>query len=107
MDISRDDISQYKAALEMLHMVVDAYPDSIWYLEDEASPFWQVAFPYRYFHPSDEAFSPWENHREQAYRLGTLSPDSDKHHEVHSAYSKAEMKEFLRIWHTTLTEMIP
>jgi hypothetical protein len=78
MDSREPIISQYGAALEMLKQSILACPETLWHNPDDRTPFWQVAyhalfFTHLYVQESEEAFSPWSEHRE-AYRFENEAP---------------------------------
>lgn len=61
--------SQYHAALTMLKNSIEQCPDDLW-TGGGPSEFWQIAyhtlfFTHLYLQPDEEAFEPWEHHREE------------------------------------------
>jgi hypothetical protein len=60
--------SQYRAALAMLREAIEECPEELWYSEEPANSFWQVAyhalyFTHLYLQPTPEAFRPWAGHQ--------------------------------------------
>jgi hypothetical protein len=69
--------SQYHAALAMLEPAIEECPVELWAREHPASPYWQIAyhvlfFTHLYMIQNEDAFTPWEHHREETQFLGEL-----------------------------------
>ena len=67
--------SQYKASLAMLREAIESCPASLWTDASYVNQFWQVAYHTLfytdfYLHPSEAAFTPWEQHRAGCNRFG-------------------------------------
>ena len=85
--------SQYRASLAMLRQAVEQCPESLWSDESYINPFWRVAYHtliYTHFYlgQNEEAFVPWEKHREGMQLLGASAP-------VAAPYSREEMLSYL------------
>ena len=85
MDIPGILISQYLAALEMLKQTIIQCPESIWNSSIDKNRTWQVAyhalfFTHLYVSDSEEAFTPWVKHREEAdnFDLSAIAEPYDK-----------------------------
>ncbi len=73
IDLSKDIISQYLAALEMLRQAILALPETLWAGPDGQNSFAQIAyhalfFTHLYVQESPQAFSNWSGHRDE-YRF--------------------------------------
>ena len=69
MELASVVVSQYLASLDMLKQTVTQCPESIWNVANDKNRFWQVAyhalfFTHLYLGESEEAFIPWNKHRE-------------------------------------------
>src|SRR5438477_11783108 len=75
MDVRSALKSQYHAALKTLHEVIEKCPDGMWNdPADSSAPFWRVAYhtlfyAHFYLQQTQEDFSPWARHREEAQYL--------------------------------------
>jgi hypothetical protein len=77
MDIKAALKSQYHAAMAMLKPAIEKCPDQLWDREHPASPYWQIAyhslfFTHLYLGQDEDAFRPWEHHREETQFLQEL-----------------------------------
>ncbi|HLJ93513.1 MAG TPA: DinB family protein [Gemmataceae bacterium] len=78
MDIRSALKSQYRAALKMLHEVIEKCPDGMWNdPADHAAPFWRVAYhtlfyTHFYLQQTQEAFRPWARHCEEAEFISSV-----------------------------------
>jgi hypothetical protein len=94
--------SQYHAALAMLRQAVDRCPDELWTAAGHPSPFWQVAyhavfFTHLYLQPDEEAFRPWELHREEYQFLGNVPWPPYCPPKLGEPYSKSQVLEYWRV----------
>ena len=69
MDIEEVVKSQYRAALAMLGDAIEKCPDALWAESETEQQFWHIAyhalfFTHLYLQTNEEAFVPWEKHRE-------------------------------------------
>ena len=77
MDVAAALKTQYHAALRMLREAIERCPDDLWTAEGYENATWHVAYHaafygHLYLMPDEEAFTPWERHREQYEFLGSL-----------------------------------
>jgi len=73
--------SQYRASLAMLQQAVEQCPESLWLDDSYVNPFWRVAYHaliYTHFYlgQNEEAFIPWDKHKEGMQLLGAEAPDA-------------------------------
>ena len=111
MDIKATFISQYRAALEMLKQAIEQCPESLWVDASYSNPFWQVTFhvlfyTHFYLQSSEEAFVPWEKHKDAHVSLG--SPEEpEQSAEAAQPYSKEELLAYLALcWQQVEKQMI-
>jgi len=91
--------SQYHAALDMLSQAIERCPDDLWTCDDPKHPdqFWHIAyhvlfFTHFYLQPNEEAFQPWEHHRDGYPSLGPTSSPSHR-----EPYTKSQVQAYLRL----------
>src|ERR1035441_5519557 len=99
MDIRQIITRQYQAPLQMLQRAIDlcpeVHPEDLWF-QGSPNRFWHVAhhalfYTHFYLAPSQDAFLPWELHREGYNFLGAVPGQADATHCVDRPYSKAEL----------------
>ena len=88
-------ISQYRAGLKMLVYTIEKCPDDLWKKDGYESAYWRIVYHtlfYTAFYLSEnaEAFIPWEKHRFNYNRLGTIDDDGNPII-IANAYSKDEL----------------
>ncbi len=93
--------SQYHAALAMLRQTVDQCPEELWIKDDECIAFWRVAyhalfFAHLYLQPNEEAFQPWEHHRNEYQFLGPLPWPPHRPPQVGEPYTKEQVLDYWR-----------
>ena len=93
--------SQYHAALAMLKQVIDGCPDDAWTTGDHPTRFWHVAyhalfFTHLYLQPNEDAFRPWEHHREEYQFLGSLPWPPHRPPKIGEPYTKPQVLDYWR-----------
>jgi len=84
MDVRSALKSQYHAALKTLHEVIEKCPDGMWNdPADSSAPFWRVAYhtlfyAHFYLQQTQEDFSPWARHREEAQYLSSVPREANR-----------------------------
>ena len=78
----------------MLKQAVERCPDSLWHQSEYRNQFWHIAYhtifyAHFYLHPSEDAFVPWEKHRDECVSLGEA--------EGACKFSKEEILEYLAL----------
>ena len=86
---------QYHAAMAMLKDAVERCPDDLWNDASDGAAFWRVVyhalfFTHLYLMPDENAFRPWEHHRDDAHFLGS----SDREPKTTEPYTKAELLDY-------------
>lgn len=86
---------QHRSALLMLRECITACPAEVWVSGPEKRPFWRIAYHAAYFGhlylvQNEEAFQPWERHRE-----GANFTWSDEEDEVLEPYDKEDLLGYL------------
>ena len=103
MDIRSALKSQYHAALGTLREAIEKCPDSMWNDPADRSPaFWRVAYHtlfYAHFYSqqSQEAFTPWARHREEANFLGGNPYDNDPPPKPCEPFTRDDLLEYWRV----------
>ena len=92
---------QYHAALAMLKQAIDGCPDDLWTMGDHPPAFWHVTyhalfFTHLYLQPNEDAFRPWEHHREEHQFLGSVPWPPHRAPRIRESYTKPQM---LQYWH--------
>ena len=100
--------SQYLAALEMLKETVTRCPDAIWNDAGDKAKFWHVAyhalfFTHLYLQDTEEDFTPWAKHRQEARSLGQASSAA----EAVEPYDKDTVLEYLAFCQQQVAERVP
>lgn len=103
MDIRAALCAQYHASLQMLRGAVDACPEPLWTAAVQP-PFWRIVYhtlfyTHLYLMPNFEAFTPWEQHRDD---LADLDPGEGEP----VAYSKAELRDYLAFCERLVDEQV-
>jgi hypothetical protein len=94
--------SQYLAALEMLHLILEKCPDALWDRAEDKNRFWQVAYhtlfyAHLYLQPSLESSVPWAKRRKGAHNLEDES----------EPYRKEELLEYLDFCREQVRQQVP
>jgi len=94
--------SQYHAALAMLKQAIDRCPDDLWTAQGDATQFWQVAYhaifyTHLYLQPDEQAFHPWESHREEYQFLEAVPWPPHRSPRIGEPYSKALVLEYWQV----------
>jgi hypothetical protein len=92
---------QYHAALAMLKQAIEQCPDDLW-TGGTPVAFWRVAyhtlfFAHLYLHPDEQAFRPWEHHRDEHQYLGPLPLPPHRPPKIGEPYTKAQMLEYWQL----------
>ena len=93
---------QYHAALAALKQTVDECPAKLWAASGHPSQFWQVAyhalfFTHLYLQPNEEAFRPWEHHRDEYQFLEALPWPPHRPPKLAESYTQDEVLEYWRV----------
>jgi hypothetical protein len=105
-------ISQFHAALEMLHQALMNCPDTLWDDSADKNKFWHLAYhalfyTHLYLHPSGQDFIPWTKHRENYNVMdGRLPWPPHDPVQIGEAYTRAEVLEFWRVCYAAVDEML-
>lgn len=99
MNIQAALTGQYHAALGMLKQAIEQCPDDLWAGDIYPIPFWRVAYhtlcyTHLYLQQSEEAFRPWEHHRD-GYEDLPWPPGSGP--KIDDPYSKVEILDYWRL----------
>jgi hypothetical protein len=94
--------SQYHAALAMLRQAVERCPEELWGDGGHANPYWHIAyhtlfFTHLYLQPNEEAFHPWEHHREEYQFLGSLPWPPHRVPKIEQPYMQAQVLEYWQV----------
>jgi hypothetical protein len=92
--------SQYLATLEMLNQAIIQCPENLWADSNSKNQFYQIAYhalfyTHLYLQPSEEDFTPWKTHYENAHRFSSPEPVSSDEVESGEPYQKDEILEYL------------
>lgn len=87
--------SQYYASLAMLRQAIEECPDSLWQSGGYKNQFWHVVFhvlffTHFYLGRSEDAFIPWEGHRDE---IVSLEPD-ELDAQAWTPYTKDELLDY-------------
>ena len=90
---------QYHAALAMLKQAIEQCPNDLWDGGGYPVPFWRVVYhtlyaTHLYLQQNEQAFHPWEHHREGHQDL-PWPPDSGT--KIDDPYTKAQMLDYWRL----------
>ncbi|MEK6677398.1 MAG: DinB family protein [Planctomycetota bacterium] len=90
---------QYHAALAMLQQTLEKCPDDLWTGGAYPIPFWRVAyhtlyFAHLYLQQNEEAFRPWENHRNEYHDLPWPGDSEPK---TLDPYTKPQILDYWRL----------
>jgi hypothetical protein len=88
--------SQYRAALQMLALAVEACPEALWTAPAAGEPFWQVAYhalfyTHLYLQDTEADFEPWALQRGQGQFLGQVPWPPHDPPKLAEPYSQAEV----------------
>jgi len=103
--------SQYHASLEMLKQAVVLCPDSLWNRTADKNRFWHLAYhalfyTHLYLQSSEEAFTPWEKHREQYNDMGPMPEPPHDEPQIREPYTKAEILDYLQLCQLQIDEIV-
>ncbi|MGB2820123.1 MAG: DinB family protein [Phycisphaerae bacterium] len=102
MDIKTALKSQYHAALAMLRQAIERCPEALWTAGGHPSPYWQIAyhtlfFTHLYLQPNEEAFSPWEHHREEYQFLEALPWPPHDRPNIREPYTASQVTAYWQV----------
>jgi len=105
-------ISQYIASLEMMRRAIAACPDWMWADVKLKNKFWHIAyhsvfFTHLYLSPSEEEFSPWEDHRDEYQFMGKLPWPPQNEPSIDEAYTKNEIQNFIAFCVEQVKAIVP
>jgi hypothetical protein len=94
--------TQYHAALAMLKQAIDACPNDLWADDKQAIPFWRVAYhtlfyTHLYLQPDEQAFHPWEQHRDEHQFLANVPWDPNRQPNIGIPYTRTQILEYWRL----------
>ena len=94
--------SQYHAALAMLKQAIEECPDGLWDGAGHDAAFWRVAYhtlfyTHLYLQPNEDAFRPWEHHRDEYQFLDTLPWPPHRQPKIGEPYTKSQVLEYWRV----------
>jgi hypothetical protein len=84
----------------MLNQAIIQCPDDLWADTKFSNQFWQIAYhalfyAHLYLQPTEEDFSPWKSHYENAHRFSSPETVLSGEGEGAGSYQKDEMLEYL------------
>lgn len=105
-------LSQYLATLDMLGEVVQCCPADLWDDPSSKNRFWRVAYHaafylHLYIQPDIKDFVVWTKHREEAEMLGKLHWPPYRQAIEMSAYTQAEVLEYLDFCRAQVRSILP
>jgi hypothetical protein len=94
--------AQYHASLEMLRQAIDRCPEELWTADGHPSQYWQIAyhalfFAHLYLQAGEDAFIPWEHHREEYQFLENVPWPPHSRPKIGQPYTRAEVLEYWKI----------
>jgi hypothetical protein len=101
MDVRAALKSQYHAALAMLGDAIEQCPDDLWSGGDHPIAFWHVAyhtlfFTHLYLQADEQAFRPWEHHRDEYQFLAALPWPPHRQPKIGDPYTKVQVMDYWR-----------
>ena len=99
MDLKRALKGQYHAGLAMLRETIEKCPEDLWVSGEHPRNPWRIAYhaifyTHLYLMTSEEAFQPWDKHREHIRKLWI---DEEEPPPVEAPYTKEETLEYLEM----------
>ncbi|MBN2584133.1 MAG: hypothetical protein JXL80_13800 [Planctomycetes bacterium] len=99
MDIRAALKGQYHASLAMLKQTIELCPEDVWNASEQPVAFWRVVyhtlfFTHLYLQPNNEAFRPWEHHREEYQFLGNVPWPPHHKARIGVPYTRAQMLDY-------------
>jgi hypothetical protein len=96
--MTKELISQYKAALQMLKNNIENCPDPLWNDDSYRNIFWQIVYhtlhyTNLYLAKSDENFIPWTKHVQNWHRFESLDKDEQRGADTFQ-YTKEELFDY-------------
>ena len=112
MNTSAVIVSQYLAALEMLHAAIAACPAELWNDPADAPPTWHVAYhalfyAHLYLQASEQTLTPWAQHRPEYQFMGPLPWPPHALPQIGAPYTPAEVQEYLALVQQEVRERVP
>ena len=102
MDIVGIIKSQYRASLSMLEEAITRCPDEMWDDPSASQRFWHICFhtlffTHLYLQVNEQAFVPWEKHRDEYQFFESLPWPPHRAPKIREPYTKAELIEYLTL----------
>lgn len=100
--------SQYQAALAMMKQAITQCPEDLWAATKYKNQFWQIAYhalfyTHLYLQPSEQDFTPWKIHYDNAHRFAPVSPGKG---EAGRIFEKEELLEYLEFCQHEIGEKV-
>jgi hypothetical protein len=102
LDIAHALKRQYHAGLRMFRQAVESCPDHLWTGGDHPNAFWHIAYhtlfyTALYLQPNEDAFEPWEHHREEYQFFGKLPWPPHDPPAIGEPYTRAQILEYWQV----------
>ncbi len=112
MDVSKTIASQFQAALSMMEETVRICPDELWNEQDQATPFWRVAYHALfyvnfYLQTTEHDHALWEGAREGYQFLGPAPFPPHEQPKAEQPYTPEEILDFLEFCRDAVDRIVP
>jgi hypothetical protein len=99
MDVRPALKSQYHAALNTLHEVIEKCPDNMWNDPADKAPFWRAVyhtlfFAHFYLQQSQDRFTPWARHRDEAQYISSLPWEGNRPPKLCEPFTRNDLLEY-------------
>jgi hypothetical protein len=110
MNMKKEIISQYRAALKMLIDTIKKCQESAWEDETYENAYWRLVYHALYYTDlylaqNPDRFTPWKKHRENYNYLGRVTRDNQPLIII-DTYSESEMLEYVESIFTSLEKSV-
>ena len=112
MDYHATILSQYQAALRMLHQAIEKCPDALWDQADDKAKFWHIAYhalfyTHLYLNETEASFTPWAKYRPEYHFMGPLPWPPHRLPVIDEPYQKADLLEFSEFCQRYAEQIVP